>query len=137
MWNLVTCVANEHDTWIVLVAATIALAGMLAYFQLIVRVVETGGTRSRNWCAIASVVAGLSVWSTHFLAMLAYRGPVHVDFDLMFTSFSAILAIVGFWLATRALSLKTPDIPYLAGGAGQPNCHDNAFHRDARHDRAC
>src|SRR6218665_3612937 len=99
MFTVLECVVIQHDNSIVALAATVALVGMLALFHLLLRAEESAASRRRNWIAIASFSAGLSVWATHFLAMLAYRGVVPIGFDIAFTTLSAMVAVVGFWIA--------------------------------------
>lgn len=53
---------------------------------------------------VAAFAAGLSVWATHFVAMLAYKGAVPIGYDFFFTALSALLAVFGFWLALTARS---------------------------------
>lgn len=101
MFTVLECVVIQHDWTIVFLAAVICLLGMLAFFHLLLRAEESPAGRKRYWMWVAAFVGGLSVWATHFVAMLAYKGSVPISFDLQFTSLSAVVIIVGFWLALR------------------------------------
>lgn len=98
MLVLLECVTVQHDEVTVLLAASISFIGMLAFFHLLLRAEESAASRYRNWIAIAAFASGLSVWATHFLAMLAYRGPTPIGFDVTFTVLSALIAVAGFWV---------------------------------------
>lgn len=60
--------------------------------------------RLRNlWLASAGFVGGVGIWSTHFVAMLAYRSGFPVAYNVGLTVLSATVAVtlcgVGFWIA--------------------------------------
>ncbi|WP_082475507.1 bifunctional diguanylate cyclase/phosphodiesterase [Rhizobium sp. Leaf341] len=101
MFTVLDCVTDRHDAAITSVSAVIASIGMLAFFHLLMRAEENTHARRRNWRIVAACSAGLSVWATHFVAMLAYQGSITLHFDLLLTAFSALIAIVGFWLAIQ------------------------------------
>lgn len=107
MFTVLECVAVQHDREIVLLAALICLLGMLAFFHLLLRAEESPSSRKPYWVLVAAFAAGLSVWATHFVAMLAYKGTVPIGFDFYFTALSAVLAVLGFWLA---LTVRTQAI---------------------------
>ncbi|PZU89270.1 MAG: bifunctional diguanylate cyclase/phosphodiesterase [Shinella sp.] len=106
MFTVLECVTVQHDRLTVVLAASIALAGMLAFFLLLVRADECNEERRRSWIAIAAFAGGLSVWATHFVAMLAYRGGMPIEFQLWWTSLSAVAVVLGFWAALRGLHLS-------------------------------
>lgn len=104
MFTVLECVAVQHERAIVLLAALICLVGMLALYHLLLRAEESPAGREPYWVLVAAFAGGLSVWATHFVAMLAYRGAVPIGFDFPFTTLSAVLAVLGFWLALEARS---------------------------------
>lgn len=114
MFTVLECVAVQHDHAIVLLAAVICLLGMHAFFHLLLRAEESPAGRKPYWVLVAAFAAGLSVWATHFVAMLAYKGSVPIGFDFQFTALSAVLAVLGFWLALRARS-KASYSPVIVG----------------------
>ena len=131
MFTIMECITDQHERSIVLLATSTALVGMLAFFHLLVRVEESSGGRRRGWIAVAAATGGLSVWATHFLAMLAYRGLLPIGFDFPFTAISAVIAIAGFWFALSmsgdssgrimlraAIITATVGIMHLTGMAG-------------------
>ncbi len=68
------------------------------------------------WLAVAAVSVGFGIWSTHFVAMLAFHPGVAVGYDLPTTLVSLSLAIAivggGLWFATVGTSV---DDSILAG----------------------
>ncbi len=104
MFTVLECVAIQHDRAVVLLAAVICLLGMFAFFHLLLRAEESPAGRKPYWVLVAAFAGGLSVWATHFVAMLAYKGAVPIGYDFAFTALSAVFAVIGFWLALTARS---------------------------------
>ncbi len=104
MFTVLECVAIQHDHAVVLLAAVICLLGMFAFYHLLLRAEESPAGRKPYWVLVAAFAGGLSVWATHFVAMLAYRGTVPIGYDFFFTALSAVLAVFGFWLALTVRS---------------------------------
>ncbi|KQO77583.1 EAL domain-containing protein [Rhizobium sp. Leaf262] len=107
MFAVLECVALQHDRRIVFLAAVIALLGMLSFYHLLLRADESPLKRRPYWVLVAAFASGLSVWATHFIAMLAYQGSFPIGFDFPFTALSAIVAVFGFWLSLQFLWQKT------------------------------
>lgn len=101
MFTVIECVVIQHHPVIVGASAAILLVGMLAFFQLLQRAEESTSRRRRYWIATAAFASGLSIWATHFVAMLAYQGSVPIGFDVGFTTISAIVAVIGIWWMLR------------------------------------
>ncbi|OAE49802.1 EAL domain-containing protein [Agrobacterium tumefaciens] len=99
MFTVLECIAVQHDHLVVLLSAIICLLGMFAFFHLLLRAEESSAGRKPYWVVVAAFAGGLSVWATHFVAMLAYKGAVPIGYDFAFTALSAVLAVIGFWLA--------------------------------------
>jgi diguanylate cyclase (GGDEF)-like protein/PAS domain S-box-containing protein len=107
MFTVLECVTQQHDHLTVLLAAGISLTGMFAFFFLLSRAHECDIRRRRMWTIAASIVGGLSVWATHFVAMLAYEGAVPIGFGVPLTVLSAIIIVAGFAAALSNLSLRS------------------------------
>ncbi|WP_183893353.1 EAL domain-containing protein [Rhizobium skierniewicense] len=107
MFAVLECVALQHDQHTVALAAVIALLGMLSFFHLLLRADESPLKRRPYWALVAAFASGLSVWATHFIAMLAYQGSLPIGFDFPFTALSAVVAVAGFWLSLQFLWHKT------------------------------
>ncbi|WP_313200222.1 EAL domain-containing protein [Rhizobium sp.] len=101
MFKVLECVAVQHDHALVALAAGICVVGMLAFFLIHRRAVECSEKRRKIWLLVAAITGGLSVWATHFVAMLAYQGTVAIEFELFRTILSAVIAAVGFWASLR------------------------------------
>jgi diguanylate cyclase (GGDEF)-like protein/PAS domain S-box-containing protein len=115
MLRVYSCIVHEHDFRLVIVAGIICLLAAVTAFSILERARE-GGRRRGAWLALAAFVSGTGIWSTHFVAMLAYQPDLPVGYDFTLTLFSVAAAILinglGWWVALRGGRW-----PALAGGA--------------------
>src|ERR1044072_2276750 len=92
MFRVFSCLALEHDWRLVLLAGAVCFLTSLVALHLFARATATAG-RPRVWGLItASVATGLGIWSTHFIAMLAYSAGVPVGYDVVLTMLSLLAA---------------------------------------------
>ncbi|WP_156884288.1 hypothetical protein V3I01_08795 [Sphingomonas sp. gentR] len=73
MLEIMGCIIEEHDSWLMLPALGVCVLGLIALFLLHDRAEECVEVRRRNWVELAAITGGVSIWCTHFLSMLAYR----------------------------------------------------------------
>jgi diguanylate cyclase (GGDEF)-like protein len=102
MLRVYSCIAHDHDTRILVVAAGVCFIAACTAFAVFDQA-RAGGRRRLAWGALAAFVSGIGIWSTHFIAMLAYKPNLPVGYDLDITLLSVVTAIVvtGFgWAAS-------------------------------------
>ena len=103
MFSIVACITQEHDLGLVALSAGICLLGCFSTATLLaqgargagVRVEEAHGWRALSWLAAAALVFGSSVWSLHFVAMLAFRPGAEAAYALVPTAASIAVAVGG------------------------------------------
>ncbi|MDP1601889.1 MAG: ATP-binding protein [Legionella sp.] len=79
-----------------LVILSFALAVLASYvsLDLIGRIRVEHNSRSRYyWLAGASFTLGAGIWTVHFIAILAFIMPIPMEFDLIWTAMSLLIAI--------------------------------------------
>jgi diguanylate cyclase len=117
MFRVLDCLETQHDSWLVLLAGCVCLLTSLAAVNLFQRARVGGGSASLLWLGIAGTVTGCGVWSTHFIAMLAYTPGFPIRYDLTTTVMSLVVATVmtttGFATALLGNRYREP----IAGGA--------------------
>jgi diguanylate cyclase (GGDEF)-like protein/PAS domain S-box-containing protein len=110
-----TCIVHEHDLRFVLVAGLICLLAAFTSFSIFERA-RFSESRRLVWLALAGFVAGTGIWSTHFVAMLAFQPDLPIGYDVPLTALSTAAAVLltgaGWWTAARGSALAT-----LIGGA--------------------
>ena len=100
MGRIYNCLALDHDLGLVLVAAAICTLGVFASMIVAGRAIST--PRKWLWPVLAGVCLSLTIWSTHFVAMLAYLERVTLSYDAMLTIASFV---VGGLLITAGVTL--------------------------------
>jgi diguanylate cyclase (GGDEF)-like protein/PAS domain S-box-containing protein len=106
MFRVYTCVATEHDLTTLAIAALICAFGSLISFGVGQRSFpKLGRVRAIRLC-LTGMLTGLTIWSTHFAAMLAYTPSVDIHFKGLATLASVILtmavAICGWFVLASA-----------------------------------
>lgn len=110
MFKVYECLAQQHDPRIVALAGACWALGSFALFFLLQRSRECVRRRWSHWILLSAFAAGLSVWATHFVAILAYRGALPMSFDPLLTSLSTLLCI-GFFAAALGLLGRASSLP--------------------------
>lgn len=118
MFNVLECATDQHDIRLVVLAALICLLGNVGVFVLLNRSTLCVETRRRHWLMIAAIAEGVGVWATHFVAMLAYRGPMPLEFGIALTLLSVTIAIAFFWGVFHWLGRAPGTIRSMGAGAG-------------------
>jgi diguanylate cyclase (GGDEF)-like protein len=115
MLRVYACIVQEHDLRLVVVAAVICLLASSVAVSSFDQALRNKSRRTA-WTALAAVVAGLGIWATHFIAMLAYEPKIPVGYDLATTllSVAAAVAVTGIgWI----VALNRRPAAALLGGA--------------------
>ena len=95
MLKVLGCVAYKHDLRLVALSAVICLLGCFTTTTLMARANDASRARSHRWLAFAAAVFGCSVWSLHFVAMLAFTPVYGMVYDTGLTALSAIVVSSG------------------------------------------
>jgi signal transduction histidine kinase len=103
MFRVYGCITEQHDLRLVVLAGIICLFASFTAINLTSRVRQLTGWLYAAWLMAAAVVAGVGVWATHFVAMLAFQAGFPVGYDLGLTALSVVIAItlsgVGIFVA--------------------------------------
>jgi diguanylate cyclase len=124
MYRVLGCVFEQHDLWLVLVAALLCVAASAGAFF----VVDGASAQNRGrWIFLAGLLAGGGTWATHFVAMLGYEAGLPIGFRLPETMLSSALAIAFAWAAFAVFDeFRGPAGRIVAGalmGAGVAGMH--------------
>lgn len=115
MSDVIFCLAVEHDLKLVALAGTICVLGIWLSLRLFDRGLRDRGLNAFGWNFLAATTAGSAIWSTHFIAILAFKSGAPVTFDPVLTIMSLLIAIgavfAGFSVAVAPLAFST-----VAGG---------------------
>ncbi|MGF1608186.1 MAG: EAL domain-containing protein [Kiloniellales bacterium] len=122
-----SCLVEQHDLRLVLLAVVICGFATFTAINLLGRARVSVKSYRYLWLATAAVALGCGIWSTHFVAMLAYAPGLPTGYDVLLTLASVVVAVVvtGLGLAVH-LGWKRPWAGLLAGaivGAGIGSMH--------------
>jgi len=116
VFKVFSCLVNEHDYRMVIVAGVVCLCASLTAFRLFSRMNGARGLVRGAWLLLTALVAGSGVWATHFLAMLAYDPGFKTGYSPTGTMLSLMIVVffmaAGFFAATASRDIANK----LAGG---------------------
>jgi diguanylate cyclase (GGDEF)-like protein/PAS domain S-box-containing protein len=94
MYRVLTCLAVDHNWWLVALAAVICVLSSYSVIDIGRHARAARGIARMLWIAAAGTAAGFGIWATHFIAMLAYDPGVVIGYDMTLTLVSLLVAIV-------------------------------------------
>jgi diguanylate cyclase (GGDEF)-like protein len=115
MWDLTPTL--DHDPLFVATALVFATLGSALVVTLYGKALDNGGTQRTIWGVIAGIVAGSTIWTTHYIALLGFFTSINRHYYLSTTLGSLVIAtmfcVVGLVLASSSTRKWTVE----AGGA--------------------
>ncbi|MGX5777332.1 bifunctional diguanylate cyclase/phosphodiesterase [Methylorubrum zatmanii] len=97
MFKIIACLTEAHDLGLVAISAGICLLGCFSTVTLMAEERRLHPQRNGQgfWLPLAAAVFGCSVWSLHFVAMLAFRPGAQAAYGLAPTAASIGIAVAG------------------------------------------
>jgi NO-binding membrane sensor protein with MHYT domain len=83
----------EHDWRLVVVAGLLSCITSLCAISLFHRALASQGRARAVWLLIDSLAAGIGIWATHFITMLAYDPGIPNTFDIGLSALSLAAAV--------------------------------------------
>ena len=117
MDRILYCIAFQHDWRWTLAAGLICIFGVGTVYQLLGRARSAVGARRRNLALLAALTGGLSVFSTHYLAMQGYDAGGEVRYAVWATICSFFMAFASIGLACLATLARNGPIARAIGAA--------------------
>ncbi len=116
MYRVFDCLTQEHSYWLVAGAAFVCLLGGFLSSKLMRRLVVSTGSRKRAHVFRSGMIGATTIWSTHFVAMLAFDPGYPHGFEAVTTLMSLGVAMVGVTIAMTFLGYGRGLWGYLGGG---------------------
>jgi diguanylate cyclase (GGDEF)-like protein len=109
---------HDHDPILVFLALGMCVIGALVTVRLWRAALAAQGARKTRleWCFLAGVAGGASIWSTHFIAMLGYRPHTAASFDPELTILSIAVAVLGVFASLAAATERSRIVAFGLGG---------------------
>src|SRR5271165_3567317 len=83
----------SYDAVLVLLSVFVAIIGSLTGLMITSGLSELRGTPYKLKIAAGAIAIGSSIWSMHFIGMLALGAPVPIGYDSLVTTISAFIAV--------------------------------------------
>ncbi len=110
-------ISGTYEPLLVVFSFIIAVIASYTALDLAGRVTPISSLRSRIlWIVGGAVAMGTGIWSMHFIAMLAFKLPVLVNYNVTITLLSCFDAIVASGLALLLFSRPKLNFKVLFGG---------------------
>ncbi|MFN4296829.1 MAG: response regulator [Brevundimonas sp.] len=116
MRETLTCLATEHDWRLLIAAVLVCVLGTTTCMRLFNQSQNRKHSERDLMLLVAGLVGGVTVWTTHFIAMLAFQPVTRFDYDLFSTMGSLIIAACGLAAGLLvAAHVRSPAGRILAG----------------------
>src|SRR5262245_22220607 len=93
MLRVLGCITEQHDLRLVVLAGLVCLFACYTAFSLLERAHASSFKSKTVWLVASAFVAGSGVWTTHFVAELAFRPGLSVGYDVGLTVISVVIAV--------------------------------------------
>jgi diguanylate cyclase (GGDEF)-like protein/PAS domain S-box-containing protein len=114
--KFLTCLTTQHDLRLVLVAGLVCIAGCFTTFRLYSRMRGARGVVRAAWLLLTGLVAGSSVWATHFIAMVAFTPGLKTGYSPTGTLLSLMIAVLFMASGFAVASAQRTTTNDFAGG---------------------
>ena len=99
-----------YDLLLVIVSYIISVFGSYTGLQLVGQIQPQKKDGDMFWLTFAAIsLGGGAIWSMHFIAMLAYKLPITVTYDLELTLLSMVVAIIVTGISL-AMIVRLPEL---------------------------
>jgi len=116
MIRVLDCLTQQHDYHYVAFAVLVCIVGAWTTLQLFSRAQQSADDQKLGWVFLTAVVAGSTIWTTHFLAMLGFDPLVPHGYAPFLTLLSWLAAVAACVLALAIAISKHRGAALLAGG---------------------
>jgi signal transduction histidine kinase len=94
MLQILGCITIDHDLRLVVLAGVLCMFASFTAMEALARARSAAGRAQLLWTLGTGTVAGCGVWSTHFVAMLAYKSSLPITYDVSLTVGSILTAVI-------------------------------------------
>jgi PAS domain S-box-containing protein len=113
-----TVVQAEYESTLVVLSYVVAAYAAYTALDFAGRVRQSAGNRGMalGWLLAGACAMGTGIWGMHFIAMLAWRVPLPVSYDISTTLASLAVAVILSGFALHAVSRRRLLVWRLLGG---------------------
>ena len=105
-----------YDPVLVIISVTVAIFGAYSCFDLVIRIRKSQQAVNKVLLIGAAFAIGGSIWSMHFVAMLAVNLPIVIRYDLLMTLISGLVSVLMTAVALLIVSTASYSLRRIAVG---------------------
>ena len=117
MYRVIECLSFEHDHVLVALAALVCIVGSGLSVKLLSRTSQARSHQKTIKLLLTAMISGATIWSTHFIAMLAYDPVFETGYEPVATTLSLLVAMIGMGLSVALTVVVQSRFLQLCGGA--------------------
>ncbi|MCW1431342.1 EAL domain-containing protein [Novosphingobium sp. JCM 18896] len=115
MLRVYSCIAQEHDLRLLLVAVAICFFTELTSFTLAGDIRRMATLPQRRWSVMIGFVVASGIWATHFIAMLAYQPHLPSAYSPLLTTLSFLVCFAVCFAAMNIRSIVWGSLQMTVG----------------------
>jgi NO-binding membrane sensor protein with MHYT domain len=92
MFRVLSCLRDQHDYRLVLLAILICAVASFTAFHIYANARDSQGAKKLGWVFLTGVATGAGIWATHSVAMLAFKTGLPTAYDPALTLASLLIA---------------------------------------------
>ncbi|MCW5694829.1 MAG: EAL domain-containing protein [Pseudolabrys sp.] len=116
MQTILLCLTTQHDWRLAGLAVAVCVLASFTAIAIYRKACADKGPARWLWLGVGAAASGFGIWSTHFIAMLAYLPGVDSGFDLGPTIGSLIVALAFAFLGQGTALVGRSRLASLVGG---------------------
>ena len=123
-------ILQSHDPKLVLLAAAICALGSFITLFLFAQAREMHGQGRGGWLFLAGFAAGAVMWTTHFVALLAFQPDISIGYDPALTGGAFFVAVLLATIGLAVAAYGPGHSGFVGGGILGLARRRHALHRD-------
>ncbi|MCU6669833.1 EAL domain-containing protein [Enterobacteriaceae bacterium H4N4] len=96
---------SQYDQILVVISFVVAILAAYTALDMAGRVAGCTGVAARVWLTGGGIAMGIGIWAMHFIGMLAMDVSMRLNYDLLLTALSMLIAVgaslFALWLVSR------------------------------------
>ncbi len=116
MYRIYECITQQHNQPMVILAVMVGVTGACLTALLLRRVATSRSRARKGLVVLTSVISAVTIWATHFIAMLAFDSGMPHGYDPYLTTLSLAIAVIGTMATNFTIVLSQNKWRFLHSG---------------------
>lgn len=116
MQQIMTCLNEGHDRWLLLLAGLVCIVGVYGSFSVSHHAWRSRGSTRVRLASMSLVTAGSTAWATHMVALLAFEPGMPSAFEPILTIVSLLVGTIGIGVGMTFAAGRRSRLRRAGGG---------------------